>query len=66
MKFYERLRELRKASPFTQKTIADELGISVTAYQYYESCENQPSIENLIKLCDMFNVTLDYLTGRVD
>lgn len=66
MKFSERLRELRKASPLTQKAIADELGISVTAYQYYESGKNQPSIENLIKLGEMFNVTLDYLTGRSD
>ena len=66
MKFCERLKELRKTSPYTQKAIADELGISVTAYQYYESGKNQPSIENLIKLCDMFNVTLDYLTGRID
>ncbi|MCI8283955.1 MAG: helix-turn-helix transcriptional regulator [Firmicutes bacterium] len=66
MKFCDRLKELRKNSTFTQKELANNLGISVTAYQYYEAGKNQPSIENLIKLADMFNVTLDYLTGRID
>lgn len=66
MEFKTRLKELRKESPYTQKDIAEKLGISVSAYQYYEAGKNEPNIEKLKILADMFNVTLDYLTGRSD
>lgn len=66
MEFKTRLKELRKESPCTQKDIAEKLGISVSAYQYYEVGKNEPNIEKLKILADMFDVTLDYLTGRTD
>jgi len=66
MEFKTRLKELRKNSPYTQKDIAGKLGISVSAYQYYESGKNEPNIENLKRLANLFDVTLDYLTCRVD
>lgn len=64
MNFCERLKEIRRKSPYTQKQIAEILSISITAYQYYESGRSQPSIEGLIKLADLFGVTIDYLVGR--
>lgn len=66
MEFKTRLKELRKKSPLTQKEISEKLGISVSAYQYYEVGKNEPNIEKLKILADTFNVTLDYLTGRTD
>ena len=66
MKFCDRLKELRKSSSFTQKLLAEKLGVSLTAYQYYESGRNAPSLDNLILLADLFNVSLDYLVGRDD
>lgn len=64
MKFCERLKEIRKSSSFTQKELSVALGISLTAYQYYEAGKTEPNIENLIKLANLFGVTLDYLMGR--
>lgn len=64
MNFSERLKELRKAYAIPQKVIAEKLGISVTAYQYYEAGKNQPNIEKLILLADLFHVSLDTLVGR--
>ena len=64
MKFNERLKELRKQSPLTQKDIADRLNISVSAYQNYEQGKNEPNIEKLIILANLFDVTLDDLTCR--
>lgn len=62
--FGERLKELREDSKLTQEKIAKYLKISRQTISGYETGSNEPSIENLIKLADLFNVSLDYLCGR--
>ena len=64
--FPERLKAIRKESPYTQQNIADILGISLNAYQKYEQAERSPSLETLVKLADIFNVSTDYLLERTD
>jgi len=64
MKFNERLKELRITSPYTQKQLAEMLGISEVAYQNYEYGKREPRLKSLIALADIFHVTLDYLVGR--
>jgi transcriptional regulator with XRE-family HTH domain len=54
---------LRKDKNLTQQDIADFLGISRTSYTRYES-SIESSIDNLIKLADLFQVSLDQLVGR--
>ena len=62
----ERLRKLRKDRKVLQQTMADELGVSLRSYQFYESGEYDPSLPNLIALADYFQVSIDYLVGRSD
>lgn len=62
----ERLRKLRKDRKVLQQTMADELGVSLRSYQFYESGEYDPSLPNLIALADYFQVSIDYLVGRGD
>lgn len=62
----ERLRQLRKERQVHQKDIADYLNITVRTYQYYESGELEPGLEKLVKIADLFEVSTDYLLGRVD
>lgn len=62
--FSERVKALRKERHMTQKRVAAELGIRCTAYQAYEYGTHEPKLENLIKLADLFDVTLDELLGR--
>lgn len=62
--FNQRLRECRIKSKYTQQNIADMLGISLNAYQKYEQAERSPSLETLIKIADIFDVTTDYLLCR--
>lgn len=64
MKFHENLKILRKESNFMQKEIAELIGISVRTFQAWEHGDTEPSIDKLIKLADIFNVSLDYLVGR--
>ena len=58
------LTELRKTNKMTQRDVADRLGISQPSYIRYENGKSEPTIENLIKLADLFDVSLDYLCGR--
>lgn len=51
---------------FTQRQVADGIGIAEQAYQRYEYGRTVPSALVLIALADFFNVSLDYLVGRSD
>ncbi len=62
--FNKRLREIRMKCGFTQQNMADKLQISLNAYQKYEQAERSPSLECLVSIADIFNVSLDYLLCR--
>lgn len=66
MLFPERLRKLRQQKKLRQKDVADKLGITVSAYGYYEQGKREASYETLKKLADYFDVNIDYLIGRTD
>lgn len=59
------IKYLRTEKGVSQKTVADYLGITQQAYANYENGKRQPDQETLAKLADFFNVTSDYLIGRV-
>lgn len=62
--FQKRLAELRTLNKLTQKEVAECLGISQPSYIRYENGSAEPTLENLIKLADLFDVSLDDLLGR--
>lgn len=64
MFFSERLKTLRKEKKLTQKELAEQIGISQKSYSHWETGKNEPSFENLIKLADLLEVSLDWLFGR--
>lgn len=64
--FSDRLKEIRKAKGVTQKQAAIDIGISERAYQYYEEARKEPTLSNINKLADYFEVSTDYLLGRTD
>ena len=59
-----KLKELRNKYKFTQKEVARKLGIKYQSYQAYELGKTVPNFDNLIKLADLYDVSLDYLVGR--
>lgn len=59
--FADRLRTLRTKKKITQKEVADRLGISESAYGYYEQGRRQPPQESYGILAELFDVSLDYL-----
>ena len=64
--FNKRLREVRMQKGLTQQKMADKLDISLNAYQKYEQSERSPSLECLVAIADIFDVSLDYLMCRDD
>ncbi len=64
--FAERLRELRLKKEIGQKEVGAIIDVSDSSIRKYETGERTPDPVALIKLADFFNVSLDYLLGRVN
>lgn len=64
--YLKRMRDLREDHDKTQQQIADILHTSQTMYARYERGANELPIHHLIKLCDLYEVSADYLLGRTD
>ena len=62
----ERLLELRKEKGISQAKLAQELQVSYSVVCYWETDRSEPTAPNLVKIADYFDVTVDYLLGRVD
>jgi len=62
----ERLRACRKAKGLSQVQVAIYCDITEKAYQNYELMTREPKLEILVRIADLYEVSLDYLTGRTD
>ena len=62
----QRLKECRKEKGLTQMQVATYCDITEKAYQNYELMTREPRIEILVRIADLFEISLDYLTGRTD
>ena len=62
----ERLKTLREKSGYSQAALAEKCSVGQRSISRWENGESQPRADELSKLVDIFNVTADYLLGRVD
>lgn len=63
---YENIRKLRTDRGFTQKQIAEMLGVSQNTYSQYEIGVLNYPVDALVKLAEFYGVSVDYLLGRTD
>ena len=61
-----RIFELRMSKNLSQSALADMLDVSRQSVSKWETDSAVPDLDKLVKLCDVFEVTLDELTGRTD
>ena len=61
--FSENLRKYRKRKKLSQAAVSKKLTYGYTAVANYESGRNEPSIDTLIKLAELLDVTVDELVG---
>ncbi len=64
MTFGERLTHLRKEKGYTTRSeLAEALGIPTTTLRNYETDVREPGHSFLVRVADLFGVTIDYLLG---
>lgn len=56
--------QLRKQANLSQSDLAKKVGASRTIIGNYERNTNTPSIEMILKIAKVFNVSVDYLLGE--
>ena len=61
-----KLKEIRKSKGISQLKLAMDLNMSQNTISRYETGEREPGINELIKIADYFNVSIDYLLGRTN
>lgn len=69
MSFRDNLQHLRAERNMTQEQLAMLLGVSRQSVTKWESEKSQPEMDKLLKMCEIFDCTLDELvtgdlTGR--
>ncbi len=59
----ERLREVIKEAPYSQKDIAKAIGVSAQTVSKYMRENIFPALDTLAKLCAFLDVSADYILG---
>lgn len=62
----KRIAELRKEKHLNQTGLGLKLNVSQKMISAYESGAHQPSIETLIRMSEIFNVSVDYMIENSD
>ena len=57
---------MRKENNLTQKELANLIKVDFRTVSFWETERFEPNIEQIIKLCDVFDVSSDYIIGRKD
>ena len=64
MNLGEKIYELRTKKNLSQGDLADRLDVSRQSVSKWENNTAVPDLDKLIKICDIFEISLDELTGR--
>lgn len=62
----ERLKACRKRAELTQAQVAIYCDITEKTYQNYELMTREPRLDILVKIAELYKVSLDYLVGLTD
>lgn len=59
-----RVRELRMRNDYTLKLVAAECGVDISSVHKWEQGDVAPVAKHLMKLADLYGVSVDYILGR--
>ncbi|MCL2023466.1 MAG: helix-turn-helix transcriptional regulator [Oscillospiraceae bacterium] len=62
----ETIRKLRKNHGLTQGQVAECIGMERSTYAYYENGRSTPQLELIVRLCRLYNVTMEYIIEGED
>lgn len=63
MYYTQRMEDLRKDRDMTQEEVAEKIGMKREQYRRYETGQNEVKASFIIKICELYNVSADYLLG---
>lgn len=66
MKLNERLKIFRLENDLTQREFAQKIGISIPTLQKYEYGTLKIKIETIIKICSIFNISLEKFINKIE
>lgn len=66
MMLSDNIRNYRKKSNMSQDELAEKLGVSRQSISLWETGQTQPTIDNIIALAKIFNISSDMLLGSSD
>ncbi len=64
--FPQRINELLEIYEYTSYKIYNEGGISKSSYYEWKRGKSLPTVENLVKLANVLNCSIDFVLGRED
>ena len=62
----QRIKEMREVRGFTQKQLADLIGVAQNTISQYENGTAKTSIEIIVKLAKVLDTTTDYLLRGIE
>ncbi len=60
----QQLKKLREVQELTQKNLAKKLNVGTSTVAMWETGDRHPDHEMLVKIADLFDVSVDSLLGR--
>ena len=60
----ENIRYLRKKNGWTQEKFSKKIGIKRSLVGAYEEGRSDPRLNNLLKICDVFQISLDNILKK--
>ncbi len=66
MEITQRIRNIREDKDLTQQQVADGIGVKREQYRRYETGENEMKVSHIIKLCEFYDLSADYIIGITD
>lgn len=66
MHYRTRMRNLREDRDLTQRQVAEVINKSQQGYSHIEDGRAELKIEDLIRLCEFYDVSADYFIGISD
>lgn len=65
-KIPQRLRQLRQSRKWTKTYVAEKLGKKLSTYSNWEYGAREPDADMLIKIAELYNVSVGYIIGTTD
>ena len=62
--FSKRLKKIREEKKLSQADLAKKAGLQPAAISHFETGQRKPSFDNLKRLANALNISIDYLLGR--